>query len=163
MAAASWVRRAGERLSFLFAFFPAPGFFEVCVGDFFSIGVEGLEAGRVAAAPAAGFLAAFIAFAACAACSFCLSLTSFLGPLEATSQVAGLFSLNSSASRLGVLGPCGEAFEFRVNDEISLMSRCSMAGPITTSTTNLRSIGTYVPSFAALFPLTRGKTALHPR
>jgi hypothetical protein len=69
-------------LSFLFAFLLALGFFDsvVCVGDFFSIGVEGLGVGRAAVARAAGFLAAFVALAACAACSFCLSLTSFFVP-----------------------------------------------------------------------------------
>src|SRR4030095_6664489 len=50
IVAASCAPRSGERLRFFFAFLLALGFFDsvICVGDFFSMGVEGLGAGRAA-------------------------------------------------------------------------------------------------------------------
>ena len=88
MAAASCARRSGERLSFLFAFFPVRLFgpvrftagFAVKPSAFFWIGVKDFAVSRALAARAANFLLAFIAFAFVSASSLRLSLASFSGP-----------------------------------------------------------------------------------
>ena len=69
IAAASWARRSGERLSFFLVFLGLLGFFA-------AVDREDL----VAVARAADFLLAFIAFAASVACNFCFSFASFFGP-----------------------------------------------------------------------------------
>jgi hypothetical protein len=116
IAAASCARRSGERLSFLLGFLALPRFLVpvVCAGDFLSVG---------AVARAADFLAAFSAFAASACWSFCFSLASFFGPSCKRFSSRRIFFSKFFSFMIVLLARKAIKIEFRVKNEISLMSR----------------------------------------